>query len=114
MKRTDAKTNRKKIKAEIENLKKQVENSMVNVLMFHKEIEPKLYIEIKNIDEGDAWIGPKVLEIESIKNRKGVNEESIYYVYCSVIDAKGKGRSSITLCYLGVWSRVCERFRNEI
>jgi len=88
------KNKRKNIKTKIEDLKTKITQIQQTYDAAKQIIEPKLYVEIKNIDDGDAWIGPKLSEVESIIGRTGLTKKSIYYVYCSIIDAKGKKRGS--------------------
>jgi hypothetical protein len=67
-------------------------NAQQNILetkfsTFEKQIQPKIYVEIKNTGLGDAWIGPKLKEVNSIMTRKNIPKSSIYYVYCRIVDS---------------------------
>ena len=59
---------------------------------------PRLYVEIKNIEKMDEWIGPKLKEVNSIKEREeAFGADRIYYVYCEILDRKGGGRQTDAL-----------------
>ncbi len=77
----------KKIKLDISTIKIQLNTIKKNIEKFEKAISPKLYVEIKNTGLGDAWIGPKLSEVDSITSRNNVQKKSIYYVYCRIVSA---------------------------
>ena len=94
------------------NLKTEQEISLKKINEFNKNIQPKIYVEIKNTGLRDGWIGPKLKEVDSIASRKKLSKKSIYYVYCRIIDSgtwqndsdKKAGRHSDPL---GVFLKNC-------
>lgn len=74
-----------KIQNELIQLKNEEDNIENKLKIFEKQIQPKIYIEIKNTGSGDGWIGPKLSEVKSIVDRGNFKKNSIYYVYCRLV-----------------------------
>lgn len=67
--------------------------------------DPRVYVEIKNITDGDNWLGPKADELESIQNNEyGIKDtKKMFYVYGEIIDSrkeKNSRKSSILGAFL--------------
>jgi hypothetical protein len=83
---TKIKNSIRKTNLEIIKLNEQNQKTKEKLDTFEKKIKPKIYVEIKNIGLGDAWIGPKLKEVQSIESRDNLSKDSIYYVYCRIKD----------------------------
>ena len=66
-------------------IKSQIQSSEQQLGLWKKETYPKVYVEIKNTAKKDAWIGPKLEEVDSIISRNKFKKSDIYYVYSRIV-----------------------------
>ena len=68
--------------------------------------DPKVYVEVKQLQSNHNWVGPTKKELDSIsENEFGINDErKMYYFWCEIkdsnSDAKAKRKSSLLGSYL--------------